>query len=89
MPDPIGQAKRTTLRRQLSDQVQTSTRQRVAERQTIVRAVEVLSKGAEDGRAYAQLRSLAMSWQISVEDAARRIVAMTQKEGDDDQSDRA
>ncbi|TIX39361.1 MAG: transcriptional antiterminator, partial [Mesorhizobium sp.] len=55
----------------------------------IVRAVEVLSKGAEDGRAYAQLRSLAMSWQISVEDAARRIVAMTQEEGDDDQSDRA
>lgn len=66
-----------------------SLRQRVAERQTIVRAVEVLSKGAEDGRAYAQLRSLAMSWQISVEDAARRIVAMTQEEGDDDQSDRA
>ncbi|TKB10506.1 MAG: transcriptional antiterminator, partial [Mesorhizobium sp.] len=26
---------------------------------------------------------------ISVEDAARRIVAMTQEEGDDDQSDRA
>ncbi|MER9847804.1 transcriptional antiterminator [Mesorhizobium sp. M0106] len=66
-----------------------SLRQRVAERQTIVRAVEVLSKGAEDGRAYAQLRSLAMSWQISVEEAARRIVAMTQEEGDDDQSDRA
>ncbi|WP_376705614.1 transcriptional antiterminator [Mesorhizobium sp. ISC25] len=66
-----------------------SLRQRVAERQTIVRAVEVLSKGAEDGRAYAQLRSLAMSWQISVEDAARRIVAMTQEEGGDDQSDRA
>ncbi|MCP9231617.1 transcriptional antiterminator [Mesorhizobium sp. M0833] len=66
-----------------------SLRQRVAERQTIVRAVEALSKGAEDGRAYAQLRSLAMSWQISVEEAARRIVAMTQGEGDDDQSDRA
>ncbi|MER9060611.1 ANTAR domain-containing protein [Mesorhizobium sp. M0933] len=66
-----------------------SLRQRVAERRTIVRAVEVLSKGAEDGRAYAQLRSLAMSWQISVEEAARRIVAMTQEEGDDDQSDRA
>lgn len=66
-----------------------SLRQRVAERQTIVRAVEALSKGAEDGRAYAQLRSLAMSWQISVEEAARRIVAMTQEEGDDDQSDRA
>lgn len=65
-----------------------SLRLRVAERQTIVRAVEALSKGAEDGRAYAQLRSLAMSWQISVEEAARRIVAMTE-EGGDDQSHRA
>ncbi|MCF6113396.1 ANTAR domain-containing response regulator [Mesorhizobium muleiense] len=66
-----------------------SLRLRVAERQTIVRAVEALSKGAEDGRAYAQLRSLAMSWQISVEEAARRIVAMTEEEGGDDQSHRA
>nr|WP_263484869.1 MULTISPECIES: ANTAR domain-containing protein [unclassified Mesorhizobium] len=71
-----------------------SLRQRVAERQTIVRAVTALAKGADDGRAYAQLRSLAMSWQISVEDAARRIVAMTSEEatgeeGGDDQSHRA
>jgi AmiR/NasT family two-component response regulator len=69
-------------------------RQRVAERQTIVRAVTALSKGSDDERAYAQLRSLAMSWQISVEDAARRIVAMTSEEatgeeGGDDQSHRA
>jgi AmiR/NasT family two-component response regulator len=69
-----------------------SLRQRVAERQTIVRAVAALSKGSDDERAYAQLRSLAMSWQISVEDAARRIVAMTDEtdeEGGDDQSHRA
>ena len=66
-----------------------SLRQRVAERQTIVRAVTALSKGTDDERAYAQLRSLAMSWQISVEDAARRIVAMTDEEGGDDQSHRA
>ncbi len=67
-----------------------SLRQRVAERQTIVRAVTALSKGSDDERAYAQLRSLAMSWQISVEDAARRIVAMTDdEEGGDDQSHRA
>jgi AmiR/NasT family two-component response regulator len=64
-------------------------RQRVGERQTIVRAVAALSKGSDDERAYAQLRSLAMSWQISVEEAARRIVAMTEEEGGDDQSDRA
>ena len=76
-----------------------SLRQRVAERQTIVRAVAALSKGTDDDRAYAQLRSLAMSWQISVEDAARRIVAMTSEEvtgeeatgeeGGDDQSHHA
>ena len=47
-------------------------------------------KGADDERAYAQLRSLAMSWQISVEEAARRIVAMAgSKEDGDDQSRRA
>ena len=64
-----------------------------------MRAVAALSKGSDDERAYAQLRSLAMSWQISVEDAARRIVAMTSEEGTgeeatgeeggDDQSHRA
>ena len=60
---------------------------RVAERQTIVRAVMALSaQGFDDERAYAQLRSLAMSWQISLEEAARRVVAMTNKEGGDDQS---
>jgi AmiR/NasT family two-component response regulator len=66
-----------------------SLRQRVGERQTIVRAVAALSKGGDDDRAYAQLRSLAMSWQISVEEAARRIVAMTEEEDGDDQSHRA
>jgi two-component system, response regulator / RNA-binding antiterminator len=66
-----------------------SLRQRVAERQTIVRAVAALSKGAEDGQGYAQLRSLAMGWQVSMEEAARRIVAMTDEDGGDDQSHRA
>jgi response regulator NasT len=65
-------------------------RQRVAERQTIVRAVAALSaQGVDDERAYGQLRSLAMNWQISVEEAARRIVAMSAEEGGDDQSHRA
>ncbi len=61
---------------------------RVAERQTIVRAVAALSaQGIDDGRAYAQLRSLAMGWRVSVEQAARRIVAMT--EDSDDHSSHA
>lgn len=75
-------------RRQLAGEI-ASLRERVGERQTIVRAVAALSKGSDDDRAYAQLRSLAMSWQISVEEAARRIVAMTQAEDGDDQSHRA
>ena len=69
-------------RRRLADEI-AALETRVAERQTIVRAVAALSaQGVDDGRAYAQLRSLAMSWQVSVEEAARRIVAMTE-EGDD------
>ena len=75
-------------RKRLADEI-ASLRQRVGERQTIVRAVAALSKGSDDERAYAQLRSLAMSWQISVEEAARRIVAMTEEEGGDGQSGRA
>ncbi len=69
-------------RRRLADEI-AALEARVAERQTIVRAVAALSvQGVDDGRAYAQLRSLAMSWQVSVEQAARRIVAMS-GEGDD------
>jgi AmiR/NasT family two-component response regulator len=76
-------------RRRLADEI-ASLETRVAERQTIVRAVAALSaQGFDDERAYAQLRSLAMSWQISLEDAARRIVAMTNEGGSDDQSHRA
>ncbi|MBL8579120.1 MAG: ANTAR domain-containing protein [Mesorhizobium sp.] len=69
-------------RRSLADEI-VALRARVAERQTIVRAVTALAaQGATDDRAYAQLRSLAMSWQVSMEEAARRIVAMTD-EGDE------
>lgn len=75
-------------RRQLASEI-ASLRLRVAERQTIVRAVAALSKGVEDRHAYAQLRSLAMNWQISIEDAARRVVAMAEEESGDDHSRRA
>lgn len=71
-------------RRRLADEI-ASLEARVAERQTIVRAVAALStQGVDDERAYAQLRSLAMGWQVSVEQAARRIVAMTEE--DDERS---
>lgn len=73
-------------RRQLADEIAT-LQARVAERQTIVRAVTALtSQGIDDERAYAQLRSLAMSWQVNLEEAARRVVAMSEKEGGIDQS---
>jgi AmiR/NasT family two-component response regulator len=73
-------------RRRLADEI-AALEMRVAERQTIVRAVAALSaQSFDDERAYAQLRSLAMSWQISLEEAARRIVTMAQEGGGDDQS---
>ncbi len=69
-------------RRRMADEI-VALEIRLAERQTVARAVAALSaQGIDDGRAYAQLRSLAMSWQVSVELAARRIVAMA-GEGDD------
>lgn len=74
-------------RRRLADEI-AALQSRVAERHTIVRAVAALAaKGVDDARAYAQLRSLAMNWQVSVEQAARRIVAMA--EDGDEHSSRA
>lgn len=66
-------------RQQLAAEVAT-LRERVAERQTVVRAVMALaSNGVGEDQAFAQLRQLAMGWQVSVEDAARRINAMQNK----------
>ena len=73
-------------RRRQADEI-AALQSRVAERQTIVRAVAALSgQGIDDDRAYAKLRSLAMSWQISMEEAARRVVAMIKKDEGDDRS---
>lgn len=76
-------------RRRQADEI-LALQSRVAERQTIVRAVAALAgQGIDDDRAYAQLRSLAMSWQISMEAAARRVVAMTRRDEGDDRSNLA
>lgn len=62
-------------------------RRRLEERQTVVRAVTLLSaRGKSDAEAYAQLRRMAMAWRISFEDAAARIVAA--QGGADDRSKR-
>lgn len=63
---------------------------RVAQRQTIVRAVALLvSNGCDETKAFEQLRQLAMSWQISMESAAQRVVAMASSGEMDDHSNRA
>ncbi len=63
-------------------------RQRVAERHIIVRAVTLLAaRGLNDEQAYAQLRALAMNWQISMEDAAKRLVAWSMEGTAGDRTD--
>lgn len=56
-------------------------RSRLAERQTVVRAVTLLTTGGDDEAAYAELRKLAMGWRITIEEAAARVVAS--REGPD------
>lgn len=51
-------------------------RQRLDQRQTVVRAVTMLmGNGRSEDEAYGQLRQMAMAWRISFEAAAQRIVA--------------
>lgn len=51
-------------------------RRRLGERQTVVRAVTLLqARGLSDAAAYDRLRQMAMSWRITVEEAAARVVA--------------
>ncbi|MCY1128207.1 ANTAR domain-containing protein [Frigidibacter sp. RF13] len=65
-------------------------RQRLDRRQTVVRAVTLLAaRGKSEEAAYAQLRQMAMSWRVTFEEAAERIVAgsrgpmpLTREEGD-------
>ena len=55
-----------------------------------VRAVVALSgTGIGEEQAYAQLRTLAMSWQVTLEEAARRIADLKRKEACDERPRRA
>ncbi|MBA3326487.1 MAG: ANTAR domain-containing protein [Rhodobacteraceae bacterium] len=59
-------------------------RSRLAERQTVVRAVTLLAaRGRSEEEAYAHLRQIAMAWRETIEQAARRIVAHRKEDGDD------
>lgn len=63
-------------RRDLLDE-NAALRRRIGERQTIVKAVAALAAGAGDeDRAYAQLRALATSWQVTIETAAAKILEL-------------
>jgi AmiR/NasT family two-component response regulator len=51
-------------------------KRRLADRQTVVRAVTLLAaRGKSEDEAYAQLRQIAMAWRETIEMAAHRIVA--------------
>jgi AmiR/NasT family two-component response regulator len=67
-------------------------RRRLDERQTVVRAVTLLAArtGKDDAGAYDQIRQMAMSWRISFEEAAGRLVAQMaeDREGSDDRRNR-
>lgn len=64
-------------------------RARLDERQTVVRAVTLLAtRGQSEAQAYAQLRQLAMAWQVTIEQAAQRIVARMAEENDGGRDDK-
>lgn len=66
-------------------------RRRLDERRTVVRAISllILNGARDDDAAYGQLRQMAMTWRISFEEAATRIVArMTTEQDSDDRRDR-
>ncbi len=62
-------------RRTLAAEIE-SLRSRLAERQTVIRAVAMLAAGAGDeDAAYAALRQQAMAWRVTIEEAAARLLA--------------
>lgn len=64
-------------------------RRRLNERQTVVQAVMLLAaQGKTEAEAYGQLRTMAMEWRVSFEDAALRVVARYKVGGGDDQRSR-
>lgn len=63
------------LRRSLGAEI-AALRERLDQRQTVVRAVTLLmGHGKAEDEAYAQLRAMAMAWRISFEAAAERVVS--------------
>lgn len=61
-------------RRTLASEIE-SLRSRLAERQTVIRAVAMLAVGRDEDAAYADLRGRAMAWRVTIEAAAARVLA--------------
>jgi len=62
-------------RRALAAEIE-SLRSRLAERQTVIRAVAMLAvHGGDEDAAYAALRQRAMAWRVTIEEAAARVLA--------------
>lgn len=71
-------------RKQLAARID-ALQMRVAERHTIVRAVAALARDSDYEQGFARLRHLAMNWQMSIEEAAGRVVAMAENEDKNDE----
>ncbi|TPW29648.1 ANTAR domain-containing response regulator [Pararhizobium mangrovi] len=67
---------RQTFERRMQQTAEIETlRERVAERQTIVRAVAVLGGDGGEEAGFDRLRHLAMDWRVTMEEAAARVMA--------------
>ncbi len=64
-------------------------RARIDERQTVVQAVTLLARQGTEAEAYAQLRQMAMTWRVTLEQAAARVVARYGAGGADDRHSRS
>lgn len=73
-------ARQTFERKQSLEAEVAALRERIAERHAIVRAVAALSEGDGDQeRAFRELRSLAMDRQVTMEEAANRVLLLKSK----------
>jgi two-component system, response regulator / RNA-binding antiterminator len=82
-------SRRHFLQRQRQAAEAASLRERLAARRTVVQAafaIRARDQVAHGDAAYLQLRSIAMTWRISMEEAAQRIVAASIDADDDRQT---
>jgi AmiR/NasT family two-component response regulator len=55
-------------------------RERISQRETIVRAISAIAgQGGDQEAGFTTLRNLAMDWQMTMEDAAKRVLVLAEK----------